>query len=280
MTIDQLLKEVKSHARIDEDKIAVDVLLAHVLGKSKEELFINGEDVVGNDQVKKFMELYERYKDGEPVAHLTNSKEFFGLDFFVDKNVLIPRPETEMLVEKVIDEVKSDQKEVKILDVGTGSGNIAISLAHSISSAKIVAVDVSSEALEIATKNAEQHGVMDQIELMVSDLLEEVEGEFDYIVANLPYIGEERHNYVSKEAKKFEPHVALFGGSNGLMLYEKLFQQISEKRLKPRMLLGEFGFLQGEEMRDLLSKYFEQEEWEIVSDYASIERMFVVNFNK
>lgn len=260
--------------------MAVEILLAHVLKLSKEDLFMNGGEFVGKNEVKGFLDLYTRYQAGEPVSHLTNKKEFFGLEFFVDKNVLIPRPETEILVERVIDDVRGDNKEIRILDVGTGSGNIAVSLAHSLGNAKVTAVDVSGEALEIARENAVRNNVSKRVEFFVSDLLEGVTGEFDYIVANLPYIGEERHNFVAKEVREYEPHVALFGGCDGLRLYEEFFKQIIDKGLKPRMLLGEFGFLQGEEMRILLSKYFEQYDREIVKDYASIERMFVVTFNK
>lgn len=265
----------------DDLKLAADVLLAHVLNKTGEELFMNyGCEVEERDE-RRFWECLSRHYRGEPVAYLINNKQFFGLDFYVDKNVLIPRPETEILVEKVLDFAKKCEAEddiglLSVLDVGTGCGNIAVSLAKNIQDVHVTAVDISAEALEVAKKNALTHGVFSKVDFMVSDLLCNVHGEFDVLVFNLPYIGIEKCNFVSKEAYDYEPHVALFGGTDGLGLYEDLFIQIKEKNMNPALILGEFGFLQAEKMSELLAKYFGFVNFVIEKDLASIERVFMI----
>ena len=165
---------------------------------------------------------------------------------------------------------------LRVLDVGTGSGCIAVTLAKKLPTALITGVDISEQALEVAEKNSNYHGVANNLRFQKSDLLENVTGAFDVIVANLPYIGEEKYNFVSRETKAFEPHVALFGGPDGLLLYEKLFSQLKLVSYKPNLLIGEFGFLQAEAMSQLLNKFFVQESWRIIKDLASIERVFVV----
>jgi release factor glutamine methyltransferase len=281
MTISALINgALKEIGDSPENRLAIEVVLAYTLKMNKEQLFRSVLKKISEEDITAFMVLFERFKAGEPVAYLTGVKEFYGLEFIVNQNVLIPRPETEHLVDEVLEFVKIEQvKNLRILDVGTGSGCIAVSLAKHIPDAEITAVDVSGEALEVAKLNAEKHSVSNRIKISQSDLLENVHESFDIVVANLPYIGEKKFNFVSKEALEYEPHVALFGGENGLSLYEKLFEQMDKKSWKPRLLLGEFGFLQGEEVRALLNKYFVQQSVRIVKDYASIERVFVVGFD-
>lgn len=269
MTIGELLQQSKH-----PDTLGVELLLAHVLGVQREYLFAHPEQEVEQKLEQDFRNLYERLLNGEPVAHLTGVKEFYGLEFDVNASVLIPRPETEMLVEKVIAFVGDQQ--LRILDIGTGSGAIAVSLAKHLPHAVVMGTDVSGEAVQVAQMNARKHNV--GVDFVVADLLEGVSGPFDIIVANLPYIGEERYRFVSRETEQYEPSIALFGGSDGLELYRRLFQQLSGQNWKPRLLLGEFGFAQGEVMRELLDNFFEQEDWHIAEDYASIERIFVVPF--
>ncbi len=261
-----------------EGRLAAEVLLAYVLNCGKEDLFTKDRLDVSSENEKKFRTLFRRFYSGEPVAYLTGMKEFYGLDFFVNKNVLIPRPETEHLVDSVLSWSQKNGEVPSILDVGTGSGCIAVSLAKKLLSVKITASDISPDALEVARINAKRHGVSDRITFVLADLMAGVEGSFDIIVANLPYIGKKKYNFISRETYEHEPHVALFGGEDGLQLYEKFFQQIAGRNLRPRLFLGEFGFLQGDDMRHLLSRYFSDAETKIVKDYASIDRAFVVAF--
>jgi len=279
MTVREAInKALNETGRTAEEMLAAEVLLAFCLNVTREDLFIRHDLKVSEADANKFFEILERFYLGEPVAYLTGSKEFYGFDFCVNKNVLIPRPETELLVEEVL-KLVPDRETVKILDVGTGSGCIAVALAKHLKCAELTATDISSGALTVARKNAERHGVSSRIRFINTDLIDNVRGPFDIVVANLPYIGEKKYNFVSREAKKYEPHVALFGGVDGLRLYEKLFEHLAGRKWKPRFLLGEFGFLQGDEMRGLLNEYFAGWQCAILKDYASIERIFVVAFS-
>lgn len=252
-----------------------EVILAHALGCSREYLLAHGEEEVDGFVLDLFGEYVERVRNGEPVAYITGEKEFFGLSFFVDNRVLVPRPETEMIVEKVL-EYLGDRK-ARVLDVGTGSGNIAVSVAKGNEDVDVLALELEDGACEVARLNAEQHGVDDRVNVFQSDLLEAVdEGEgFDVIVANLPYIGEEKHRYVSAATEMHEPHAALFGGFDGLQLYKKMFQELQDKGISFDLMMGEFGFAQGEDMAELLDRFFDQR-WVIEKDLAGIERIFCV----
>jgi release factor glutamine methyltransferase len=261
--------------------LAVELILCYILGITKEKLFLSHEEEVTDSNVQIICSLVSRIVRGEPVAYVIGQKEFYNLTFFVDKRVLIPRPETELLVDQVIRFCKNGRKSElkwKIVDVGTGCGNIALTLAENIEHAYIDACDVSTEALMIARANADRLGLIDRVRFFQSDLLSKAEMDYDVVVANLPYIGTESFNFVSRETREFEPAVALFGGSNGLGLYEKLFTQVASWKRKPALLLGEFGFLQGDLIRILLEKYLPGGKVIFLNDYASIERVFMVSF--
>jgi release factor glutamine methyltransferase len=226
----------------------------------------------------------KRVVDGEPVAYILGEKEFYGLDFFVDNRVLLPRPETEMIVEKVLEYFGSDVVDsdlgFRLLDVGTGSGNIVVSIAKSASDFFVDAdaVDISDDALEVARLNAQQHCVEDRISFFNSDLLENIEDaeKYDVIVANLPYIGELENNFVEENVERYEPSLALFAGDDGLELYKKMFQQIIDKEISFDLMIGEFGFGQAEGVLSLMNKYFDHRSCSIEKDLAGIDRIFVI----
>lgn len=248
-----------------------EVLLANLLGKSREFLISNSDFEVSNEQSERFYSLIRSHDRGVPIAYLIKHKEFYGLPFFVDSRVLIPRPETEFLVDKVIELVKEDPSLKRIVDIGTGSGNIACSVAKHAKGVEIFATDVSDKALEVAKVNAEKNDVT--VSFIKSDLLDELkEMEFDIIVANLPYIGTETNSFVSKETEEHEPHVALFGGEDGLELYEKLFEQIEDFKY----LMGEVGFMHREALKKLFKKHFPNSKCEILKDLAGLDRYFII----
>jgi len=276
MNIREILQEVKMTLGPQGDFLGAELLLAFVLKKDRIYLLAHDDEILTNVDVEKFENLFERMLAGEPVAYLTGNKEFFGMDFLVDKRVLIPRPETEHLVERVLDYCKQWSGSLRILDVGTGSGCIAVSLAKHLPSAQVTAVDISLDALEVAGLNAEKNGV--KIQFFQSDLLQSVEGPFDIIVANLPYIGEKRFAFVTRSVSDYEPHLALFAGEDGLELYRKFFEQLLATSWKPKLLLGEFGFLQRDELTALFKKVFTGQEIRFEQDYAHIDRMFVVEW--
>jgi release factor glutamine methyltransferase len=272
----------------DTSYLSAEVLLCYVLGETKEYLFAHASDEVGDENLEKlYIQYLDRVKKGEPIAYITGEKEFYGLDFLVNKHVLVPRPETEMLVEKALSFMRDNFEKhgkYRVLDVGTGSGNIAISIAKNsahLDGSEMIeyvdAIDISDEALEVANENVLQHGLEDKVKVFNSNLLEDIDEDEHYhiVVANLPYIGEVTNNLVDKNVKDFEPNSALFAGDDGLKLYKKLFQQIVEREMNWKMLIGEFGFGQREDLEKLLNKYFEQK-WSIEKDLAGIDRMFVV----
>ncbi len=281
MTIQEALQ--KGLQVLGKDQILeIEVLLSYVLEKDREYLFGHKEQEVNDNEFNKFKTLIKRHHNGEPIAYLTYEKEFFGMKLYVDKRVLIPRPETEMLVEKIIEFVKNSKKykkELSIIDVGTGSGNIAVALAKQFSHADITATDISLKALEVARKNIKKYGFEKKIRLIKSNLLEKVKDKkFDMIVANLPYIGIEKNNFVSRETLEFEPHKALFGGNDGLFLYEKLFEFIKKYENCNVYLLGEIGFMHREKMEELIKEYFFGLKFEIIQDLAGLDRYFIVHF--
>ncbi len=278
MNIQELLQKARINTGPEGDHLGSELLLAFVLDKNREYLLAHGDEDVSAPMLDNFEKLFSRMIAGEPVAYLINKKEFYGLDFFVDRRVLIPRPETEHLVEKILEFSTQTPSALKILDVGTGSGCIAVSLARNIASAQVAGVDISDEALEVARLNADRHGLTSRMRFFSSNLLTAVDEPFDIVVANLPYIGEKRFSFVSKSAYDYEPHVALFGGDDGLGLYVKFFEQLSQKSWRPRLLLGEFGFLQRDELVALFQKFFPDDKIRFEQDYAHIDRMFVVEW--
>lgn len=255
-----------------------EVLLAFCLGVSREWLFAHDDLEVDVDVEVRFLELWARRCEGEPVAYLTGVKEFFGLEFLVDARVLVPRPETEMIVEQVKKEKRKKKKEgMRVLDVGTGSGAIAVSVAVSVEDCEVWAVDVSADALAVARENARRHGVSERGHFLESDLLAAVsDGEhFEVICANLPYIGEVKHRYVEANVERFEPRLALFAGEDGLDLYRRLFAQLREKKISFDLLLCEFGFGQGEDVRVLAEEFFAGK-WRVVEDLSGVERVLEI----
>lgn len=263
-----------------QNSLEVELLLAFSLKKSREYIFAHPEEELSATTISQFCDLCTRRTQGIPIAYLTNHKEFFGLDFYVDERVFIPRPETEWLIEEVVREVsrrKQQEVRIQICDIGTGSGCIAIALAKNIPNAHITALDISEKAFEVAKKNIAFHGLKSQVELIQSDLLSEVSTrKFHGIIANLPYIGTSENHLVEKEVREHEPPEALFGGETGLELFEKLFSQIQKMKFLPRWLIAEMGFLQRRGLSALIKKYFGEKEIVWKNDLAGLPRYFIL----
>lgn len=210
----------------------------------------------------------------EPDQYRKGWVEFYKLKFIVDKRVLIPRPETELIVDEII-----KQNPKTLLDIGTGSSNIAISAARNLSKLEVLATDLSSEALEVALKNAKSQSVESQIKFMVSDLLDGVEknSSFGFIATNLPYIPTERIEVLDRSVKDFEPHVALDGGDDGFELYRKLFEQISNKQIEFGVLMGEIDYTHADIAVNEMYKYFPKRKCEVRVDLTHRQRFLVIS---
>jgi release factor glutamine methyltransferase len=229
-----------------------EILLLHVLDENKAWLIAHAEEELLEAQAAHFLELIERRFRGEPIQYITGVTEFYGLPFAVRPDVLIPRPETEHLVEKAIELTRSFTKP-RIVDVGTGSGAIAVSLAHQLQEVKIAAIDVSAAALDVARRNAEGSRVADRIRFLQGDLLEPVQGEqFDIVVSNPPYIATIDRDSLAAEVRDYEPALALFAGADGLDIYRRLIPAAYPLLAPGGLLVLEIGQGQSEAVGDLL----------------------------
>lgn len=233
MTIYQVLQQTSSKIPLLE----AEILLAHTLKVDKVWLYKNPEHNLPAIGYHVYSNLIKRRLNGEPIPYITNHQEFYGLDFYVDKRVLIPRPETEVLVESVLNTLASSLKpQASIADIGTGSGAIAVTLAKILNSkVNICATDISKDALKVAQINAKKHGVEDRIQFLHGDLLKPLPEKVDIIVANLPYVDLTllKRPPASPAGRPGDPMTALDGGKDGLELIKKLLHQ-APKYLKPK----------------------------------------------
>ena len=234
-------------------------LLMHVLGKDRAWMLAYWKDEIGTDASIPYHSAIERRRSGEPIQYITGEAEFFGLPFRVTRAVLIPRPETEHVVEKVI-ELAAGMARPQIVDVGTGSGAIAVSVAAKIPSAAIAAIDISAAALDLARENAKRNGVTDRIRFLDGNLLAPVsEEKFDFVVSNPPYVPETDRTSLSVEVREYEPGLALFAGADGLAVYRRLIPAAYDALVPSGWIVLEIGYGQQEAIRSLLaeSKFME-----------------------
>ncbi len=255
--------------------------MAFLLKKSRLDLVRDGDHEVTTGKMAEIQAAWLKILDGCPPAYLTHEREFYGISFYVDENVLLPRPETELLVDHTLNAINSlylaGIKPVNILEIGTGCGAISLALEKKDTGLAITATDVSEGALEVAAKNVKKNS--SKVKLIKSDLLENVQdGHFDILVANLPYIGKLKNNFISRNVEKYEPSVALFGGDDGLNLYEKMFRQAVKHKRKFFYILGEIGFSQGEGIIALAKEVFPEADIHVMQDYSGLDRHFILKF--
>ncbi|GER83319.1 MAG: peptide chain release factor N(5)-glutamine methyltransferase [Thermogemmatispora sp.] len=262
----------------------VQVLLGHVLGVERSALYAHPERELTEAELLRLTALLERRQRGEPVAYLLGHKEFFGLDLLVDRRVLIPRPETELLVEAVLAEARNrlSRGEVPIVaDIGTGSGAIAVALAvNEPHLPYLYACDSSAAALEVARLNCQRHGVSQRVRLLQGDLAAPLPEPVDLLVANLPYVGTEERELLAPDVRDFEPAEALFAGPRGLTLLERLLRQLHERPvLKDRAkVFLEIGYQQREALEALARQLWPTLQLTCQRDYAGQERLLILAF--
>jgi release factor glutamine methyltransferase len=287
MTLGQALQQattIFSTKKIEDAHIEARVLLGHVLKLSAAQLYTEAEQDLNKEQENSLRGLIERRLRKEPVAYIINHKEFYGLDFYVDHRVLVPRPETELLVEEALKFAKCQDnklafsdKPLLIADIGTGCGNIAICLALNITNIKIFAIDISPTALEVASLNCEHHKVTGKITLLRGDLLEHIIKPVDLIIANLPYIKSSELDKLNSENAIWEPRVALDGGKEGLKQISRLLKQAKEKNLQGCCLLIEIGKGQEYSVVKLTNQYLPNATVELIPDLNKIKRVLKIN---
>lgn len=259
-------------SNIDEANLKCKILLASILKVSKEYLIIHDLEELAENIVTEFKNKIEEIKSGKPLQYITNKQEFMGLNFYVNENVLIPQPDTEILVEEVIEKMKRNVL-LTILDLCTGSGAIAISIAKNIDGLTVFASDISDKALEVAKKNAKDNNV--QVNFILSDMLENINSKFDCIVSNPPYIEDSIIKTLPKEVQN-EPYIALAGGEDGL----KFYRIIAENAKK---FLNDNGFVAveiGYNQKDKVIQIFENEDYKNIyskKDFGGNDRIVIAN---
>jgi release factor glutamine methyltransferase len=250
-------------------------LLAHVLGSDRSFVLTHGDDILADRQYQTFRTLVARRAEGKPLQYLTGHQEFFKLDFEVSPEVLVPRPETELIIEVAL-ELTRDDPAPMIADIGTGSGCIAISLLHELPGAVAVATDISHAALNMAQRNAERHRVVGRLTLVESDVFSEVHvaEPFSLITSNPPYVSDDDLRRVQREVS-FEPHAALAGGPDGLAVIRRLLVEARPFLRSGGYMVFEIGFGQSEAVEQLIDRRV----WkllEIRKDLQGIPRTFVL----
>lgn len=261
---------------IPDAHIEAELLLRHSLGMEKVELYTRLDQPLSFSESERFWGLVQQRLRHEPTAYITKQCQFYGIDFYVDSRALIPRPESELLVEITLEFVRQRLpagEAFSLVDVGTGSGALAIAVALHLPQANIYAVDVSAQALEVARINCEKHGVTEQVHLLLGDMLEPLPEPVTVILANLPYVTDVEMPQLMPEIRDFEPVVALAGGADGLEKVRQLLPQAKERLLPGGLLLMEIGQGQGTVAAALARSYFPAGQVDSTPDLGGVDRV-------
>ena len=259
--------------KIENPRLNAEHLLAHALGRTRMDLYLEFERALNEAELVPLRELVKRRAEGEPLQHLLGTVEFCGHTFLIDKRAMVPRPETEELVELL--QSKIENRKSRIVDVGTGSGVIALSLAKEFPEAEVYAVDISEDALALARENAARLG-FERVHFQKSDLLESLSERFDLIVANLPYISMQDRHQLAREVLH-DPDVALFGGPSGDELVRKLIEQAPSHLESGGLLALEIGIGQSEGLCDFLRQK-NCHDIALKKDYSGITRFLLAKY--
>lgn len=282
-------------ADVPSSTLATELLLMHVLGRDRAWMYAHPEHLLAPPETESYFALIERRATGEPTQYLTGRQEFWGLEFEVTPAVLIPRPETEHVIEVALERLGEERgisinmrtgapsPMLPIADVGTGSGCIAVALARELPHAKIFATDISTEALAVAQRNAGRHGVSDRIEFVRTDLLGGPLGRqratrdevqlFDLIVSNPPYVAVNEADELPREVRDHEPATALFGGPTGIEMYERLIEEAADLLATRGSLVLELGYNCADALRAILSRQGAWVNVSLTKDLAGIPRV-------
>lgn len=266
-------KNTLNKNEVQDSSIISRILAEYILNFNRQEIIANLDKEVKEEQrVRYYLALIEIIQ-GMPIQYITNKQEFMKLDFYVDENVLIPQPDTEILVEKAIEEAKKIEK-VEILDMCTGSGCIGISIAKNIENAKVTLVDISKYAIQIAKKNALRNKVESQLTFIQSNMFEKVEKKFDIIVSNPPYIKTDVIPKLDKQVQN-EPHIALDGGKDGLKFYKIIIEKAKKYLKENGKLILEIGYDQKEVVENLIKQSGQYKKIEVIKDLSQNDRVII-----
>jgi len=277
MTVLEVMQATTAYFRkhdIENSRLNAEHLLAHVLGRKRIDLYLEFERSLSESELAPLRDLVKRRGEGEPLQHLLGTVEFCGHVFLCDKRAMVPRPETEELVELLKSEIRNPKSE--ILDVGTGSGVIALSLAAKFPDAEILAIDISDDALALAQENAARLNLAGRVRFLKSNLFEYVEGTFDLIVANLPYVSTQARDTLSREVLH-DPAVAVFAGERGDELVRELIAQAPSRLRSGGMLALEIGMGQTEALLSALAEKNYRDIY-LKTDYSGVTRFLFARY--
>lgn len=279
MTVLEVLQASTEYFRkhqIESPRLNAEHLLAHLLGRKRIELYLEFDRSLTEAELAPLRQLVRRRGEGEPLQHLLGTAEFCGQVFVSDKRAMVPRPETEELVELLIADCRLQNADLRIVDVGTGSGVIALSLAAKLPQARVYGVDISADALSLARENAVRLGLAERVEFRQGDLLDDFSERFDVIVANLPYIAMSDRRSLSREVQH-DPDIALFGGERGDELIRKLIDRAPDRLVAGGLLALEIGETQTGPVMEAfaLKKY---KDTEAKSDYSGRPRFVLARY--
>ncbi len=261
--------EILRRAGVPEARRDAGSLMAHSLGQDRTFIISHSDEEVNDDVLHRFRHLLQRRSAGEPLQYITGHQEFFCLNFDVSPDVLIPRPETELLVETALNLIPPKTDSITMVDVGTGSGCITISLLHQRPGWRSVAIDLSPKAIAVAKHNARKHGVETRIDFVVADSLDGLIQQpiFDLIVSNPPYVAEDAMTGLQREVRDYEPRLALTPGGDGLRVIRKLVNQSGLMLKTGGYLVIEIGFDQRERVEELVDSSI----WELIEIYQDLQ---------
>jgi len=269
-----------STAGITNARLDAEVLLSHIILKDRVWLITHRDDVLDDNHQREFADVIQRRTRREPLQHIIGNQEFWGLEFIVSPDVLIPRPETEFIIEAALAIVQDRNTPVRIIDLCTGSGCIAVSLAKELTAARIIATDASEKALAVARENTRRHGVSEQIRFLPGDLFEPLEeldirGQIDIIVSNPPYVQAGDLSTLQPEVRDYEPEMALIAGPGGTEIAKRIIQLSPEYLKKNGALIMEMGLGQAEALTRMVEATGAYGDRELLKDLAGIERVIV-----
>ncbi len=284
MTIKKIISTYSKKLNSFSPVLDIELLLAKILNKNKEYLYTYPDKKLTDKQLAKFEKLFKRRSKGEPIAYILGYQEFFNLKFKVNSNVLIPRPETEILVEEVIKYVSNLKAPTSIMDIGVGSGAVIIALAKNIKNARFYGIDISAKTLNVARQNAKTHQV--KIRFCQGNLLEPLPAKIKsqssnlIITANLPYLDKQEKNllpFSSTASLKFEPKIAWDGGADGLKYFRDFFSQIKEFKLQPKAIFLEIGHQQAIAIKKLMPPTLVKYSILIKKDLCGFDRTLIIS---
>ncbi len=278
--ISEILSESNNYLKknnISTAQLDSEILLSNIIKRSREDLIINQNDQIEEKNFLKFKYLINRRINGEPIAYLINKKDFWKSTFYVNKNVLIPRPDTEILIEEIL-QTYSKAKSLFILDIGTGSGCIILTLLKERRNFKGIGIDISKKALNVAKFNAKIHHLENRVKFLKTSVDNFFKGKYDLIVSNPPYINKLDFNYLERDISEYEPYEALNGGNDGLLLIRRVIKRSSKLLKRGGKLVLEIGYDQKFRVKNLLEneKFYVNK---IIKDYGKKNRCIVCTKN-